>query len=133
LIFPSPAVEHDAKHRRRDARLAEDKQPSYGIHIESEELVPEGSILPFFAKHPVLKTTLTVEYPIDQLKVVVEPSLAADKTDEGTPLEDGNGKRWEFPDPLLPGQGFTIRFRRIPAAPAPVPAPVADRVREVQA
>jgi hypothetical protein len=132
LIFPSPAVEYDTKDRRRRAQLVEDKQPSYAIHTESEELVTEGSILPFFAKHPVLKTTLTIEYPIDRLNVLVELSLGPDKTDEGKPLENGKGKRWEFPDPMLPGQGFTVRFRRIPTAAAET-APAPATIREVQA
>ena len=130
-IFPSPAIEHDTAHHRERRELVEDKQPSYTIHTESEELVIEGSILPFFAKHPVLRTTLTIEYPMDRMNVLVELSLGPDKTDEGTPLDHGKGKRWEFPDPLLPGQGFTVRFRRIPQ-PAHA-APAAATIREVQA
>jgi len=135
LIFPSPAVEYDTKDRRRRAQLVEDKQPSYAIHTESDELVTEGSILPFFAKHPVLKTTLTIEYPIDRLNVLVELSLGPDMTKEAKLLDNGAGKRWEFPNPLLPGQGFTVRFRRIAgaASPAAPPAPAPATIREVQA
>jgi len=105
-IWPTPAAE--SKRGRG----------SYVIEAESEELVIEGSILPFFAKRPVLKTTLTVQYPKD-LNVWVELSLGPDQTDKGTPLPGGNGTTWEF-GPLLPGQGFTVRFRRIgvPTAPA---------------
>lgn len=97
------------------------KGRSYAIHAESVELVRDGSILPFYAKHPVLHTTLTVEYPVDRLDVWVELSLGAlDPSEEGTPLEDGRGWKWEFARPMLPGQGFTVRFARKEAATATV-------------
>ena len=121
-LWPSPLIKGAAGGER---------QASYEIHTESEELVSEGSILPFFAKHLVLVTTLTIEYPIDRLNVWVELSLGPDKTEEGKPLADGKGKSWEF-DPLLPGQGFTVRFRSKVAA-AGQTAPAVVSVREVQA
>ena len=58
---------------------------------------------------------MTVEYPVERMNVWVELSVGPlDKSEEGKPLPGGNGMKWEFMNPLLPGQGFTVRFKRKP-------------------
>jgi hypothetical protein len=85
---------------------------TFKFEVESEEYLPDGSIVPFFAKYPVLNTTLTVHYPVHTMKVIVELSLG----DVPNPalLDHGEGERWTFDKPMLPGQGFTIRFASRP-------------------
>jgi hypothetical protein len=75
--------------------------------IRSTELIRTGSIVPFFATQPVLKTTLIVKYPKASLDVWVDFSF--DDAGDGEPVGD-EGKKWELSKPLLPGQGFTVRF-----------------------
>lgn len=104
---------------RKTVTIPPHNGPAYAIHGESEELVRDGSILPFYAKYPVLRTTLAVEYPADRMDVVVELSLGPlDPSEVGTPLPAGRGWKWEFARPMLPGQGFTVRFARKQAATA---------------
>ena len=83
-------------------------KPSFEFLIESEEFFPDGAIVPFFAKYPVLHTTLTVLYPIDQMDVFVDISIG--HLDEPAILDDRAGKTWKFGKPMLPGQGFSVRF-----------------------
>ena len=89
--------------------------PAFAFHIESEEFLPDGSIVPLFAKYLVLSTTLTVNYPVDALSVFVDLSFG----DLAEPTILPDGMKWEFNKPMLPGQGFTIRFAtKAPQAPA---------------
>ena len=81
-------------------------KPSFRFELESEAFLPDGFIIPFFAGRPVLSTTLEVKYLRDQLDVYVEPPVG----DKVTPTDVEGGKRWEFTKPMLPGQGFSVRF-----------------------
>lgn len=94
--------------------------PAFEFHSEAEEYLPDGSIVPYFAKFPVLSMTLIVHYPVDQMSVFVDLSFG--DLAEPTILDGRKGKKWEFNKPMLPGQGFTVRFAT--KAPSAVPQPV---------
>jgi hypothetical protein len=88
--------------------------PAYRFSVESVECFRDGSIVPFFATYPVLATTLTVFYPVDRMKVFVDLSFGDIDTDaERIPLS--NGVQWAFNKPMLPGQGFSMRFAKVPS------------------
>lgn len=85
---------------------------AYQFVFTSTEYFHVGSIVPFFAKYPVEVTTLRINYPKDILKVIVD--LPANRESELQPTEvDSAGCKYEFPIPILPGQGFTVRFPRV--------------------
>jgi len=78
----------------------------------STEYFHVGSITPFFAEYLVELTTLRVDYPKDILRVIVD--LPANKVSELQPSEvDAAGCKFVFPIPILPGQGFTVRFAKV--------------------
>jgi hypothetical protein len=86
--------------------------PAYRFSAESEECFRDGSIVPFFANHPVLSTTLTVFYPTERMKVFVDLSFGdIEKDAERIPLS--NGVQWIFNKPMLRGQGFSARFAKM--------------------
>jgi hypothetical protein len=77
--------------------------------FRSTEHFHVGSIVPFFAKYLVEGTTLRVFYPKDKLRVIVD--FPANKESEFLPKkESSDNDYYEFPTPILPGQGFTVRF-----------------------
>jgi hypothetical protein len=89
------------------------KLSAFQFVFKSTEYFQVGAIIPFFAKYPVELTTLRVEYPKEILKVVVD--FPADEHSELLPQEgSAEGRReFVFPLPILPGQGFTVRFPRV--------------------
>jgi hypothetical protein len=75
----------------------------------STEYFHVGSIVPFFAKYLVEKTTLRVIYPKETLQVIVD--FPANNVSELHPDQEPSGDdSYTFPKPILPGQGFTVRF-----------------------
>jgi hypothetical protein len=77
--------------------------------FRSTEHFHVGSIVPFFAKYLVEVTSLRVIYPKDKLRVIVD--FPANKISELQPERPANGDdTYVFPEPILPGQGFTVRF-----------------------
>ena len=89
--------------------------PAYRFTLESEECFQDGSIVPFFAAYPVLETTLTVYYPVDRINVFVDLSFG-DAAKDATKVALSNGAQCIFNRPMLPGQGFSIRFAKIRSA-----------------
>lgn len=79
--------------------------------IRSTELIRNGSIVPFFTTQPVLETFLIIKYPVKLLNVWVD--FSSEDVGGGTALLVGEGKQWTLKKPLLPGQGFTVRFAEI--------------------
>lgn len=82
--------------------------------FHSTEYFRVGSIVPFFAKYLTELTTLRVFYPKDKLQVIVD--FPANQDSELQPKPDSHADNihgddyYEFPKPILPGQGFTVRF-----------------------
>ncbi|MGH8602523.1 MAG: hypothetical protein ACREXR_07030 [Gammaproteobacteria bacterium] len=81
---------------------------AYECSMKSVECLVYGAIVPFFTKSLVLDTTLTVVCPPEISVFVDFPS--SDKEIE--PQKFPEKTVWKFAEPLLPGQGFTIRFQR---------------------
>lgn len=81
------------------------------FEFKSVEHFPVGSITPFFAKYVVEVAQLRIVYPKDSLRVIVD--FPANEESELSPQEPPKGDDvYVFPKPLLPGQGFTVRFPR---------------------
>jgi hypothetical protein len=99
--------------------------PVYRFSLESVECFRDGSIVPFFANHAVLATTLTVFYPVGGMSVFLDLSFG-DVAKDAERISLSNGVQWVFKKPMLRGQGFSIRFAKItsvtPAGPATLPA-----------
>lgn len=85
--------------------------PQYRFSVESEECFRDGSIVPFFTRFAVLKTTLTVHYPVESMDVFVDFSLG-DIEDDARCEQLATGREWRLNRPMLPGQGFSIRFAK---------------------
>jgi hypothetical protein len=97
-------------------------EAAYRFSMESNECFHYGSIDPFFSFYPVLSTTLTVFYPIASMKVDVELSFGDIETDAEL-ITLSNGSEWVFKKPMLSGQGFSVRFSKLPPV-IPTSAPV---------
>lgn len=83
--------------------------PSHRFTTKSVECFHDGSIVPFFSYYPVLSTTLIVLDLTHRMNVIVDLSFGDIKKD--TELSTvTNGQKWVFKKPMLPGQGFTMRF-----------------------
>ncbi len=98
----------------KDVHIPAHRGPAYRFSAESVECFRDGSIVPFFAKQPVLSTTLTVFYPTDRMKVFVDLSFGNIEEDAER-IELSNGLQWVFNRPILPGQGFSTRFVKVPS------------------
>jgi hypothetical protein len=119
--------------------------PQFRFSVESEECFRDGSIVPFFTRFAVLATTLTVHYPVELMDVFVDFALG-DIQDDVKRQELATGREWRLKKPMLPGQGFSVRFvkkrqskkasgassftAQVPAIPEPV---VDDRGTEDEA
>ena len=120
--------------------------PQYRFSVESQECFRDGSIVPFFTRFAVLATTLTVHYPVDLMDVFVDFSLG-DVDDDVKRQELATGREWRLKKPMLPGQGFSIRFAKkprksaagassttqVPASPASREPPEGDGENKVKA
>jgi hypothetical protein len=89
-----------------------DVQSAYQFVFKSTEYFRVGSIVPFFAKYPVELTTLTVFYPKASLNIIVDFPANKDSELHGRQVAEGE-LEYTFPIPILPGQGFTVRFPRV--------------------
>jgi len=100
---------------RHDVKIPGHKQPSdplpsYSFKVRSVECFYKASIVPFFAKHPVLSTTLIVQYSENKMDVFVDLSFDAIEKYPPRPAPP-HGKEWNLDQkPMLSGQGFTVRF-----------------------
>ena len=94
---------------RKNVAIPAVRGSAYRFSFQSVECFRDGSIVPFFAKLPVLATTLTVQYPVARMKVIVDLSFGDIKKD-AQPIKFAGGVQWVFNKPILPGQGFTMRF-----------------------
>jgi hypothetical protein len=89
-----------------------DNLPAVGFMFKSTEHFRIGSIVPFFATYPVETASFKVVYPKNELKVIVD--FPANDVSQLTPTSTSHDRDvYEFPKPILPGQGFTVRFSRI--------------------
>lgn len=85
---------------------------SYGIQFRSTEYVRLGSILPFFAKRLVVPPCeLSIKNQVDGVRAFVDASFCAVGSGKPDPAEAGV-TTWSFDQPMLSGQGFTVRFSK---------------------
>jgi len=95
-------------------------KPTYRFQAESVECFRDSAFSPFFTFYPVMNAVLRVWYP-ETLKVSLE--LTYDDVETGAknePIVEGNrkGMMWTIFGPILPGQGFIVRWDAVAAAPA---------------
>jgi hypothetical protein len=66
----------------------------------------------FDALHPVVGPTLVAaKYPADELEVSLSLSFADDADAKRVPPLPEENDRWRIESPILPGQGFVLRWR----------------------
>ncbi len=95
-------------------------KPTYTFRAESVECFRESSFSPFFTFYPVMNAVLRVWHP-ETLKISLE--LTYDDIETGAksePIIEGNrkGSMWTIFGPILPGQGFVVRWDAIVQTPA---------------
>lgn len=82
----------------------------YEFASESVECFRDTQYSYFWAKYPVMVTTLTVIYPKNNFRVSLE--LTFEKNDVAIKEESDSGTKWTIDMPMLPGQGFVARWDR---------------------
>ncbi len=92
-------------------------KPTYTFRAESVECFRDSAFSPFFTFYPVMNAVLRVWHP-ETLKVSLE--LTYDDVETGAksePLVEGNrkGTKWIIFGPILPGQGFVVRWDAVAA------------------
>ncbi|HEU4414179.1 MAG TPA: hypothetical protein VFT65_05300 [Candidatus Angelobacter sp.] len=97
---------------------------SANVHFKLAEYLGATFYTSFDALHPVVgPTVVAAKYPADELEVSLSLSFADDaEAKRVTPLPDEND-RWRIERPILPGQGFVLRWRPQPSAPQAQIAP----------
>jgi|SRR5437773_5205381 len=100
----------------------------FRFRTESVQYFFECAFSPFISMWPVQKTTVTVKYPKDTYGVLLDPTFKPRQAPVQNDLEDGT--QWDINEPILPGQGFFVRWsrRRLSAT-----TPVAPSIRETAA
>jgi hypothetical protein len=99
---------------KREIEIPRKPHGVYRFIAESVECYPDGFSAPFTTGVPVLETTVRVLYPKNQLKIDLELSLGGQ-----TPLtkyEIQGGTEWIINSPMLPGQSFFTRWKKIEPA-----------------
>jgi hypothetical protein len=96
-------------------------KPTYTFHAKSIECFRDSGFSPFTAAFPVLKATLSVWYEKKDFQVSLD--LTYDDFKIGAKREEiaegfKQGTKWTIKGPILPGQGFLVRWDAIPAAVA---------------
>jgi len=88
-------------------------KPTYSFTARSEECFRDSAFSPFFANYPVMNTALSVWYPDEALRVSLELTFDDVKTaTQSVPISSGDRKgiKWIIKRPMLPGQGFVVRW-----------------------
>lgn len=71
----------------------------------------------FDALHPVVgPTVVAAKYNADELEVSLSLSFADDAEAKRISPQPGENDRWQIERPILPGQGFVLRWRPRPAS-----------------
>jgi hypothetical protein len=96
---------------KKEVRIGRQPHGVYRFIAESVECYPEGFSAPFTTKVPVLETTVRILYPKNQLKLDLELSFG-DNT-MLTTYDIVNGTEWIINSPMLPGQSFFARWKKI--------------------
>jgi hypothetical protein len=103
---PGLTVPMPGHSRSRDAHKLD-------IKLVSAEYLADNFYTSFDALHPVLETTVRVRYPVDRLEVVLYLSFADNSEAEVVTPDPGIHKQWKIKRPILPGQGFLLRWRPV--------------------
>ncbi|HXQ38847.1 MAG TPA: hypothetical protein VN843_32895 [Anaerolineales bacterium] len=91
-------------------------KPVYSFAAKSEECFRDSAFSPFFANSPVMTAVLSVWYPHEHLRVSLELTFDDVKTaTQSVPISSGDRKgiKWTIKKPMLPGQGFVVRWDAI--------------------
>jgi hypothetical protein len=105
-----PAYDPTSQHRCR-------------FEVRSEEYFRNSFLVSFETFHPVLGTTLTVSYPQEKLKTALYLSFGSADAALEDPID--GGKKWTIQQPILPGQGFNVRWDPVAASIQHGPPPKA--------
>jgi hypothetical protein len=122
-ILDPPCVEKDGNwvyERFVDIPPYQKENPQhFRFRSQSEQYFFESAFSPFISMWPVPEATVTVRDPTGSFDVVLDPTFKPRKPPGRTVL--GDGTEWKIGEPILPGQGFFVRWskRSVPAA-APV-------------
>ena len=87
----------------------------YLFMMRSEECIRLGSLLPFFASWPIVRTSLTIYYDPAQLRVALDAPFAkpvGEKRNYMDKVPLAGGERWTFTRPMLPGHGLNVRISK---------------------
>jgi len=96
------------------------------FHAQAVQYFFECAFSPFISMWPVSNTAVTVTYPKDDYDVLLDTTFRPRKALVRNDLQDGT--QWEINEPILPGQGFFVRWSKksIPmAATIPIREPAA--------
>ncbi len=108
-----PAFDKDNPHRFR-------------FRTESVQYFFEQAFSPFISMWPVPGVTVTVNDPMKLYEVAFDPTFKTKNEPKSMRLQSGMQTQWEIKEPILPGQGFFVRWSR---KAVPVTAPISVRVR----
>jgi hypothetical protein len=101
--IPGHALNHEAHTAKVELKLAEYLGHTFYTSFE--------------ALHPVVGPTyVAAKYNADKLEVALSLSFADDNDAAYVRPEPGETLRWMIGKPILPGQGFVLRWRPTPAA-----------------
>ncbi len=63
-------------------------------------------------------TEVTVDYDPQKFEVDVDATFEIPADKFGKPVPAGQGKKWTIDEPILPGQGFMVKWNaKLPAGP----------------
>jgi len=92
-------------------------QRRFSFVAKSVQYFFESAILPFISIWPVPEVTVTVLDPTGAYDTLLDPTFETADPPCQTPVDGGN--EWKIKEPILPGQGFILRWsKRIPPAAA---------------
>lgn len=87
------------------------------VELKLAEYLGHTFYTSFEALHPVVGPTyVAAKYNADELEVALSLSFADDNDAAYVRPEPGETLRWMIGKPILPGQGFVLRWRPTPAA-----------------
>ena len=107
--------EHDVKFRVKvplSSATARTEPQTVRCIAKSKEYLPaDGGLNPYIAVYPVLGTTVTVICP-PHYEVDIDLTFTLHPNDLTEKIQQPQGTKWLIKSPMLPGQGFFIRWAK---------------------
>lgn len=91
-----------------------DSPRRFRFHTEAVQYFFERAFSPFISMQPVLGATLIVNDPMKLYEVEFDPTFQTEKKLEPMISAEGMRMQWDINEPILPGQGFFVRWSRKP-------------------